>query len=153
MTKTSTVFDLPALFIDTWGWLALEDVKDADHLAVRQIRERYEQRPSAWVTTDYVLNETITRLFSRRPFHEATTFCSALLHASEQGALTIEPITRQRFRAAYELRLRYQDKPKVSFTDLTSFAVMRELRIQHALTRDRHFQQTEMGFIMLPASP
>ena len=102
------------------------------------------------MTSDYVLDETITRLFSRRPFHEAATFCSALLRASDQGTLTIEPITGQRFRAAYELRLRYQDKPKISFTDLTRFVVMRELRIQHVLTRDTHFQQTQMGFITLP---
>lgn len=35
-----------------------------------------------------------------------------------------------------------------SFTDCTSFAVMRELRLREALTTDRHFRQA--GFGVLP---
>lgn len=35
-----------------------------------------------------------------------------------------------------------------SFTDCTSFVVMKELRIQRALTTDRHFSQA--GFELLP---
>ena len=42
---------------------------------------------------------------------------------------------------------RYRDKD-FSFTDCTSFAVMRELKIHEVLTTDRHFVQ--MGFTTLP---
>jgi len=35
-----------------------------------------------------------------------------------------------------------------SFTDCTSFVVMRDLRLKEALTTDRHFRQ--MGFHVVP---
>jgi predicted nucleic acid-binding protein len=42
---------------------------------------------------------------------------------------------------------RHKDKA-FSFTDCTSFAVMQELKLTHALTTDRHFKQ--MGFHVVP---
>lgn len=62
----------------------------------------------------------------------------------------IEPITPERFQSAYRLRLRYSDKPGISFTDLTSFTVMQDLVIQHVLTGDDHFVQAQLGFRKLP---
>jgi predicted nucleic acid-binding protein len=45
---------------------------------------------------------------------------------------------------ARELFFRYRDK-EFSFTDCTSFVVMRQLRIREALTTDRHFVQAGFG--------
>jgi len=62
----------------------------------------------------------------------------------------IEPVHTQRFEQAYRLRLRYRDKPRISFTDLTSFTVMRELGIRQVLTADAHFTQVGLGFHQVP---
>ena len=117
---------------------------------MRRVRQRYADKGGIWVTTDYVLDETITRLFSRRPFREAKKFMAGVFQAREVGLLSVETITPDRFRKAYELRLRYRDKPRISFTDLTSFVVAAELSIRHVLTQDAHFQQTQFGLITLP---
>jgi len=45
------------------------------------------------------------------------------------------------------MRLRYRDKPDISFTDLTSFAIMEEENITAVLTNDRHFSQVNLGFV------
>ena len=148
--KSSTTSDRPGLFVDTWGWLALEDAAEPAHAEVRRIRERYADEGGQWVTTDYVLDETITRLFARRPFPEAKKFMAGLFQAQELGLVNVETITSDRFQKAYELRLRYRDKPRISFTDLTSFVVAAELSIRHVLTRDAHFRQTQLGLITLP---
>ncbi|MGH8244886.1 MAG: type II toxin-antitoxin system VapC family toxin [Gammaproteobacteria bacterium] len=148
--RRSTESEPQPLFVDTWGWLVLEDSKHSAHAAVHELRQAYAHAGVAWVTTDYVLDETITRLFSRRPFDEARQFCAGVFRAQESGALQLETITPQRFAQAYRLRLRYRDKPRVSFTDLTSFVVMKELGIQLALTEDAHFTQVQMGFQVLP---
>ena len=128
----------------------LEDGKDPAHLRVDRLRRQYRDAGSAWVTTDYVLDETITRLFARRPFSEAETFFDRIFQAQRLGLLLIERITPERFENAYRFRLRYRDKPRISFTDLTSFAVMRELGIRHVLTADAHFTQAHLGFQTLP---
>jgi predicted nucleic acid-binding protein len=50
----------------------------------------------------------------------------------------------------YKLRLQLRDKPRISFTDMTSMIVMREQGIRRVLTADTHFQQVSMGFETLP---
>ncbi len=138
-----------SLFVDTWGWLVLEDGKDPAHSRAVEVRRRYSAHGTL-VTTDYVLDETFTRLFARRPFPEAATFAKAVLEAAGAGTLLLERITRERFDRAWRLRLRYRDKPRISFTDLTSLAVVEELGIQYVLTADTHFVQVRAGFSILP---
>jgi predicted nucleic acid-binding protein len=59
-------------------------------------------------------------------------------------------VTQERFSRAWRLRLRYRDKPRISPSDLTSFVVMRELGVRHALTSDAHFEQLGLDFSKLP---
>jgi predicted nucleic acid-binding protein len=42
--------------------------------------------------------------------------------------------------------MKFQDKPRISFTDLTSMVVMTEMGITSILTQDEHFTQVGMGF-------
>jgi predicted nucleic acid-binding protein len=147
--KPSTAIERPLLFVDTWGWIVLADKKDPKHEEVVALRRQHCET-GILVTTDYVLDETITRLFSGSPFAEAERFCSAILRAAETSIVRIEPITAPRFQQAYRLRSRYQDKPRISFTDLTSFAVMKELAIRDVLTADAHFGQVRLGFRIVP---
>ena len=147
--KTSTIFESQLLFIDTWGWVTLVDALEPAHREAEQMRQQYLGRGQL-VTTDYVLDETITRLFGRCPYQAARAFCDEIFESEKAGILTIERITRDRFDKAYAMRLRYRDKPRISFTDLTSFVVMRELGIRHVLTGDRHFAEAQLGFRTLP---
>jgi predicted nucleic acid-binding protein len=137
------------LFVDTWGWLVLANDRDPAFAGVSRIR-RSADTTGAWITTDYVLDETITRLFSVAPFAEARRFVEGIFTASREGLLDIEHITPERFGEAWRLRLRFKDKPRISFTDLTSFVVMRELGLREALTGDAHFEKVGMGFMRLP---
>jgi predicted nucleic acid-binding protein len=101
-------------------------------------------------TTDYVLDEVITLLFRREVFSEATRFAEVLFAGASLGSLIVERITSRRFVAAWELRKRLQDKPRISFTDLTSIVVMQELGISRVLTEDEHFLHVGMGFSKVP---
>lgn len=62
----------------------------------------------------------------------------------------MERITHERFEEAKRLRLRFQDKPQISFTDLTSMVVMDELGISDILTGDAHFTQVGMDINIVP---
>jgi predicted nucleic acid-binding protein len=138
------------LFVDTWAWLVLANDRDPAFGAVSQLRANSLGQAGAWVTTDYVLDETMTRLCAATPFTQARRFAEGIFEASRQGLLDIEHVTPERFSRAWRLRLRYRDKPRISFTDLTSFVVMRELGLQQALTGDAHFEQVGLGFVRLP---
>jgi predicted nucleic acid-binding protein len=64
--------------------------------------------------------------------------------------VTLEWITPERFEAAQTLRRKFQDKPDISFTDLTSMCVMQELDVTEIVTGDRHFTHVGMGFVLRP---
>ncbi len=138
-------------FIDTWAWLVLGNERDPAFGAVSTLRADAAGRLGAWVTTDYVLDETLTRLFAAVPFLQARRFAEAIFEASESGLVEIERITPERFQAAWQLRLRYRDKPRISFTDLTSFVVMREIGLISVISGDAHFEHAGLGFRRIPA--
>jgi predicted nucleic acid-binding protein len=146
--KPSTAIERPLLFVDTWGWIVLADAGDPRHDEVVALRRRHTE-DGILVTTDYVLDETFTRLFGGSPFAEAERFCSAVLRARDTGMVRVEPVTSERFARAYRMRLRYRDK-RISFTDLTSFVVMSELGIRDVLTADAHFAAVQLGFRTTP---
>ena len=135
------------LFVDTWGWLALADRGEKQHQQVMSFYAERTRRTGLVVTSDYVLNELLTILFSRLPFEIATRFADSVLRSP---FITIERITPERFQKAWELRLKFSDKPRISFTDLTSMAAMNELGIVDVLTADKHFMQVGMNFRLLP---
>ena len=48
------------IFVDTWAWYALADTRDPDHEAAQQANERLIDQGHTFVTTNFVLSETIT---------------------------------------------------------------------------------------------
>ncbi|MFQ6039285.1 MAG: type II toxin-antitoxin system VapC family toxin [Candidatus Poribacteria bacterium] len=138
------------IFIDTWGWLTLRDRSEAEHHTVKIFYQEFNKNGGISYTSDYVLDETITLLFRRLPFHQARESLEQIEEAIETGYLILERIKPERFEKAKELRLRYQDKPLISFTDFTSAVVMTEKGIDAILTEDKHFIYLEAGFRTVP---
>jgi uncharacterized protein len=135
------------LFVDTWGWLVLADKKDPLHEQAAQSYQERSKSSGRVLTSNFVLDETFTLLFRRRPFEESWRFAHGLLGSPFIG---IEVVTEPRFRKAFDLRRRFSDQPKISFTDLSSIAIMTELKVTDILTGDAHFQQVGLGFRTLP---
>ncbi len=138
------------LIVDSWGWLVLEDSRDPLHPVVSGIYSEAATTSGNVFSTNFILDETISLLYRRRPFREASRFLTGLLVSP---FITIEEITPARFRKAFDLRLRLRDKPGISFTDLTTMIVARELDVMDIVTGDRHFRQVGLGFRMLPQPP
>ena len=139
-----------AVFVDTWGWMALGHRREPRHAEVKRIYRELCSNQIPIYTSDYVLDELVTLLFRREAFEEALRFVEGILGAAVLSQLWIERVTPDRFSAAWELRKRFQDKPAISFTDLVSMAIMNERGIQQVLTQDDHFIQVGMGFSRIP---
>jgi predicted nucleic acid-binding protein len=134
-----------ALFVDTAGWMACADAADPAHRASSKARDAALEAGSMLVTTDYVVDESLTLIRRRLGLDAAETWWdqverSARLHWEWVGVTRAEKARRVFFR--------HRDKA-YSFTDCTSFVVMQEMKLKHVLTTDRHFRQ--MGFQVLPA--
>jgi len=127
------------LFIDTWGWIVIHNQREERHREVKSFYRNFRLRGGMIYTTDYVLDETLTLLFRRLPSDLAAEAIHLLDLAIHQGYLNLVWISPKQFEAAKQLRLQFRDKPLISFTDLTSIAVMKELGINWILTEDNHF--------------
>ena len=138
------------VFIDTWGWLTLRDRKESRHQEVKDFYLQFRDQNGIIYTSDYVIDETITLIFKRLPFKTAKESLSKIDKAIEEGYLQMEWVTPERFEKAKGLRLKYQDKPRISFTDLTSMVIMKELGVKDIITGDEHFEHVGMGFYRKP---
>lgn len=131
-------------FADTSFFFALSARKDQNHSAAIASFKRLLKARRHLVTTDYILDETLT-LTKMRTSAEVARALLARIERSPN--IVIEPITGDRFAAAEEFFRRYADHD-YSFTDCTSFILMRELRIHEALSSDQHFRKAGFRLLM-----
>jgi predicted nucleic acid-binding protein len=136
----------PAFFYDTWGFIALSDKRDAGHDEAVALDEELEQAGFLAVTSDYVLDETLTFLSSSVGGETAVRFLDAFEDRVLGGDLQVVEIGKALREVASSLfrRLAKQER-RFSFTDATSFAVMHELGIVNAFTADQHFHRAGRG--------
>jgi uncharacterized protein len=138
------------VLVDTWGWLALTDDREPRHTAVRTLIGGLWRAGQPLVTTDYVLDETLTLVFRRLPFPRARRFLTTIEAAERERSVLVERITAERFARAKRLRVRFRDTPLISFTDLTTMVVLQELRMTRIVTADDHFRHVGLGFELQP---
>jgi predicted nucleic acid-binding protein len=140
------------LFIDTWGWLTLYDKDEARHEETTQFYQQFRSQKGIIYTTDYILDETFTLLFKRVYAEKAKESMQILINAFQKSTFNLIWIDELRFIKAQSFRIKFLDKPHISFTDLTSMVVMEEFGINWVLTEDEHFIQVNLGFQRVPPS-
>lgn len=122
------------IFVDTGAWFARLVTSDDDHTAAAAW---LQQNTQPLVTTDYVIDETLTLLKRRghpnRAFEIGEAFFSGEL-------ATIVYLTQQDILESWQVFRRYRDKGW-SFTDCSSKVVMERLQLTHAFAFDDHFHQ------------
>lgn len=133
------------IFVDTSAWYALEVEDDVYHKpAKRFVLTLRGRRYESLLTTDYVLDETLTLLWLRQGSISALGFLDMIRQSKGVHTIWIdEPI----FWKAAELMRERRDK-RWSFTDFTSFLIMKQMGITNAFGFDKNFDQA--GFALLP---
>jgi len=132
------------LFVDTSAWAAIYDPSDRWHRAAQDALHGSVHARVTFVTTDYVLDETLTLLLVHAGRPQALQFGEVVLQSRNVELVHIDPATWDR---AWQMFRRYDDK-QWAFTDCTSFVVMRQRGLQRAFSYDRHFEQA--GFLLWP---
>jgi predicted nucleic acid-binding protein len=131
------------VFVDTGAFLARYLSNDAYHR--RAVATWKKLRSESLVTSNHVLDETLT-LLARRAGGRFAADRADNIYASE--ALEIVHSTREDELAAIRLLRKYSDQ-QVSFTDCTSFVLMKSRQISSVFTFDLHFQRA--GFHVVGA--
>lgn len=137
---------MKAIFADTAGWVACADRRDQSHAECCAVRDGQLKEGKVLVTTDYVVDETLTLLRIRLGTAAARQWWETV---SISPRVSIRGVDDEILIHARQWFFRYSDKD-FSFTDCTSFAVMKREKIRAALTTDHHFIQA--GFQMIPAT-
>ena len=125
------------MFVDTGAWYALVDERDPSHAEALDL---VEGAHAELITTNWVVGESLNLTRSRLGHRVAVTLGAEL---RVRPGIRIVRVGQKDEEEAWRLFQRYADKD-FSFTDCTSFAVMRRLGLTRAFAFDRHFQQ--MGF-------
>jgi hypothetical protein len=124
--------------------MACADRNDPAHARCIAVRDEKLRSGFLLVTTDYVLDETLTLLRLRLGLGAARDWWERV---SQSPRVIIMEIDAELRRDALDWFFRYEDK-NFSFTDCTSFALMRREKIRGTLTTDRHFSPA--GFETVP---
>jgi predicted nucleic acid-binding protein len=132
------------LFVDTAGWIMLADSADPMHRRAVSFRDGWLERGGVLISTDFVLDETLTLIRFRLGLDAAEAWWNQV---EPSVRLTWESIDPSRAEKARRWFFRWRDKD-FSYTDCTSFVVMKERRLRTALTSDKHFVQA--GFERAP---
>lgn len=137
---------MKAVFIDTSCLSALNNPRDQHHSKSKTLLNKLVKNKSLLISTDYVADEVATLLLtrSRNGYKYAMNMLDIIF---EKTIFNLEWISKERVFSAKKIFARYNKDKKWSFTDCTSFVVMKELRIKKVFTFDVNFKQ--MGFEVL----
>jgi len=129
-----------AVFADTYFFQAAINPSDRGHEAAVRWSNQYH---GSLVTTVWVPTEVADALAGLRYRHAFGRFYDAL---RVDARITVIPCDQSLWERGLRLFFDRPDK-EWSLTDCISFTIMRDHKIVHALTADRHFSQA--GFTVL----
>ncbi|MEI7451448.1 MAG: PIN domain-containing protein [Desulfomonile sp.] len=122
-------------FLDTGYLIALEAADDQYHQTALVHWENLTKSIPPLVTTSYVFDEVVTFFNMKRRNGKAVEIGKLILASPSVELIHID---EKLFHEAWRYFIQHSDK-SYSFTDCASFAVMKRLSIQTALTFDKHF--------------
>jgi len=122
------------IFVDTSGWFASTVAEDIHH---ERATAWWRQNTQGLLTTDHVVDETLTLLKARDQLPVALSLGQRLF---EGQIARLYHVTEADLQEGWRAVRRYADKDW-SFTDCTSKIVMDKLGLTQAFAFDQHFQQ------------
>jgi predicted nucleic acid-binding protein len=136
------------IFVDTSAWDALADKKDKDHKNALRFRDKIVGKYRL-LTSDYILDELYTLLLMNVGFLPTVKYKEKLDTLIAEHVLDVIWIDHDFAKRGWDVFEQYNSDKLWSFTDCTSFVVMKEFGITEVFAFDHHFEQ--MGFILLPS--
>ena len=129
-------------FVDTGAWVSLVNRKDGQNAVVGSTIQKWAGR---LVTSNYVADEAVTLARFRVGHPVAAALGEKLLHGDATQLVRLTPEDESEALALFRAR----PDQRYSFTDCTSFVLMKRMGISVALALDADFLRE--GFEVIPS--
>jgi predicted nucleic acid-binding protein len=138
---------LNPVLVDTGGWVALVASRSPQHKETLAAFTQLARDRTPLLTTNYVLDETTTRLRYDHGLVVALRFLVQVEEAQALRRLRLAWVDQRVHEEAWRV-LQGTRSLALSFTDATTVVLARGNRVQRIMTGDRNFQA--LGFELLP---
>lgn len=136
------------IFVDTGGWLALLNATERLHPRALAYYEARIAAGDRFLTTNYVVDETATRLRYDAGVDAALAFRDALDRSIDSKRTRVVWVESRLEREGWQILRRYRDV-EISLTDAVSAAAARRAKVSEVFGFDAHFRA--LGFDVQPA--
>lgn len=135
------------IFVDTSAWIAFLLKDETHHSKVHAYFDKETKARSEFFTSDYVLDETYTRLLTNQSIYSAKKFKEKINDAKQLKRLTLLWTDKTVCDKAWEYFMKFSDH-KLSFTDATIYTFVKNFKIDEVLTLDKGFKK--VGLVTKP---
>jgi len=136
------------IFIDSSAYIAYYNKRDENHEKAKNFLDKIKSKeisPIIFYTSDYIFDEVLTTIITLTGRKDLAIKVGNTILSSK--ITKIIKVDSKIFNEAWELFKKYKDKTW-SFTDCTSFIIMKINNIKRAFTFDEHYKQA--GYITIP---
>jgi uncharacterized protein len=134
--------------VDTGGWYAVASRRDKYHLPATTYYRELLDAGGHLLTSDYVLDETLTRLRYDAGPGVARAFWDRVEQSQQAGYLTLIRVDEPTWNAAIAIFFQYHDQ-SFSLTDCTSFVLAQVHQVDEVFSFDGHFLM--FGLVVRPS--
>ena len=126
------------IFVDTSAFVALFYKKDKNYLKAKIILEKIKEENALMIITDYIFDECITGIMSNTGHNVAVMAGEFILTSKIIEIFWLDEPLKYK---AWDFFKKYSDK-EFSFTDCTSFVLMKDMKIRDYFAFDEDFKMT-----------
>lgn len=135
------------LFIDTSAWLAVYIPTEKSHLRITRILKKEIDARSVLYTSNYIIDETVTRLLYDASWDVTKQFLQ-YLHKSIAEHFLVELWVDEQIEAdAFSIFTLFKEH-KLSLTDATTVVFIRRYKMDAVISLDSDFKK--IGLSVLP---
>lgn len=132
--------DPKRIFVDTSAWIEHLLQKEIHHRRIYDYFIKEARLGSKFFTSDYVLDETYTRLLTNQSLQDAKNFRKYVKEAEVQRNLLVLFTDEVIFNKAWFFFEKFSEHG-LSFTDATIYTFVKDLKIDEILTLDQGFKK------------
>ena len=128
------------IFLDTTAWVEFILKKERYHQEIYNYLSRETKSASHFFTSDYVLDETYTRLLTNQSISSTKIFKNLIYKSEQIKELVILFTDKSIFEKSWVYFEKFSEH-KLSFTDATIYTFVKDLKIDEVLSLDQGFKK------------